>query len=196
MNRKRAQLLVTSAVLGLVAVLLYMNFRPTKSHEATIAIFTTLSHPALNSVREGFMEQMAKNEGAKVTFKDFNAEANMQQANMLARQITETDNLLGIVAIGTLAAQTMAKVDKKTPIIIAAVSDLKAVTTQSSSNLCGLSDSIDADFQINTLMELLPHLKSISFLYSPHEDNSSAMVRKLQASAEKRGLSVNLVGVS
>lgn len=194
MTRKTVLLLITGAAIGMAAI--FMRFVPKMSTEPNIAIFTTVSHPALNSVREGFIEHIAENAILKIRLKDYNAEANMQQANMLARQIAESDNLLGIIAIGTLASQTIAKVDQKTPIIIAAVSDPKAITVQAVSNVCGLSDSIDADFQISSLLALLPHINSISLLYSPHEDNSSAMVTKLHASALRHNLRVNLIGVS
>jgi ABC-type uncharacterized transport system substrate-binding protein len=90
----------------------------------------------------------------------------------------------------------MAKAERQRPIIIAAVSDPKAILPDNGAqNLCGLSDAIDADYQIATIIDLLPHSKSISLLYSPHETNSSSVVQKLKDRIIAHGLRAELIGV-
>lgn len=178
-----------------VAIALYFVLKPTSHEKKVIAIVTTLSHPALDRARSGFISGI-KAKLPEVLLLDFNAEGNMQQANMIARQIAQNPHVVGIFAIATLAAQTLAKAEKTRPIVVAAVSDPEAIgPAGSSKNICGLTDAIDPDFQINAVLDLLPDIKSIALLYSPHEANSAAVVKKLKVSAEARNLRVETVGV-
>lgn len=179
---------------GIIAVTIaaYVWFGSKKSNQPVIAVVTTLSHPALSSVAQGFKSSLSTD----FSILEFNAEGNAQQANMIARQIAQNSNIVGILAIGTLAAQTVAKVEKKKPIVIAAVSDPGAIIPpHQADNICGMTDAIDPDYQIKTLLELLPETTSISLLYSPHEANSVFMVKALKERAQARNLRVELVGV-
>lgn len=167
-----------------------------KEQPKSIAIITTLSHGALSSVREGFIEEFRKTE-RDIAVVDYNAEGNVQQATLIAGRVLETNNVVGILAIGTLAAQTIAKVERNVPIVIAAVSDPQSILSRPDpqDNVCGLTDGIDADFQIASIKKLLPHVKSVSLLYSPQEANATFMVNNLERAARTLGLRASLVGV-
>src|SRR5262249_41154347 len=129
-----------------------------------------------------------------LVIKDYNAEANLQQANLIAEQIAHDNNIIGIFAIGTLASQAVAKAEKSRPIVIAAVSDPLAIANPLPKNVCGFSDALDANYQIATIQKLLPKIKSISLLYSPSEANSAFMVKNLKQAAELAHISAHLVG--
>lgn len=167
-----------------------------KEQPKSIAIITTLSHGALSTVREGFIEEFRKTE-RDIAVVDYNAEGNVQQATLIAGRVLETDNVVGILAIGTLAAQTIAKVERNVPIVIAAVSDSQSILSRPDpqDNVCGLTDGIDADFQIASIKKLLPHIKNVSLLYSPQEANATFMVNNLERAARISGLRASLVGV-
>ncbi len=60
--------------------------KPT-SPKKIIAIVTTLSHPALDMARAGFVQEVKAQLGPEYEIKDFNAEGSMQSANLIARQI-------------------------------------------------------------------------------------------------------------
>jgi putative tryptophan/tyrosine transport system substrate-binding protein len=180
------------AMAVVLAAVLYMKGR--EKQKKTIAIITTLSHPALDSARLGFINTI-KAQDPSIEIKDYNAEGNVQQANLMAEQVANDTNIVGIFAIGTLAAQTIAKAEKTRPILIAAVSDAQAIAHTIPDNLAGLSDGIDAHYQIDTIKKLLPTIKSISLLYSPNEANSASMVKQLMAAAKKADLVVEVVGV-
>lgn len=179
----------------LLASLVYFMLKP-KVPPKIISVVTTLSHPALDIARAGFVQEIKAQLGPEYEIKDFNAEGSMQSANLIARQIAHDINIVGIFTIGSLATQTLAKAEKTRPIVFAAVSDPKAIMPdESQSNICGLSDAIDAEYQIATILDLLPQTKSISLLYSPHETNSASAVKKLEARIEAHNLKSELVGV-
>lgn len=191
--KKSTIAVIGAAALSVSAISLYMRF--TEAKGPAIAVFTTLSHPALDNVREGFIEQL-KQIAPDYVIKDYNAQGSIQQANVVAREIAMNEDIKLILAIGTLAAQTMAKVEHDRPVIIAAVSNPEGVLPKDGGkNVCGLSDALDASYQIAIIQELLPSVKTLSLLYSPHEANSSSMVEKLEAVAAQKGLEIRLVGV-
>lgn len=182
-------------ILLLIIIITYFTTnKPEKNHEK-IAIVTTLSHPALDLVRKGFEQQIKSHIHDDYELVFFNAEGSLQSANLIARQIAHDENFISILAIASLATQTLAKTIHDKPIVIAAVSDPSALLPENTHNICGLSDAIDADFQVITILDLLPQTKTISLLYSPHETNSSVVVQKLKQSIEKHNLTVELVGV-
>lgn len=177
----------------LIAGTYYWWASKNKPAQQVVAIVTTLSHPALLEVRKGFIAHKSSD----IEIIDFNAEGSMQSANIIARQIAQNSQIVGVLAIGTLAAQSVAKVEKKRPIIIAAVSDPLAIfpDPKAYQNICGLTDSINAAYQIDAIISMLPDIKRISFLYSPHETNSASVIKNLTIQAALKNLQTELVGV-
>lgn len=176
------------------AFIAYFIFKPAH-HKKVIAVVTTLSHPALDMARAAFLQEIKDKLGPDYEIKEFNAEGSMQSANIIARQIAHDADIVGIFAIGSLAAQTLGKAEKERPIVIAAVSDPQAIMPDNNSNVCGLSDALDPEFQIATILDLLPQTKHISLLYSPHETNSASVVKKLETRIRAHNIKSELVGV-
>lgn len=189
---KKPLIWILAIAIALVGIGAYVKSNAVQ--KKTIAIVTTLSHPALDQVRLGFIEAVNGLVDEHIELAEYNAEGNVQQANLIAQKIASDKSIIGILAIGTLAAQTLAKAEKTRPIVITAVSDPK-VLPQENSNICGLSDAISSEYQIDTLLKMLPNLKSVALLYSPNEANSAAMVENLAKSIEKRAIKANLVGI-
>lgn len=185
------------AIMGSIVVLsaILIIKKPALDEEMpAIAVFSTLSHPALDAVRQGFVERLNE-KMPEIVIIDYNAEGSMQQANTIAHQIGQKNNVIGIFAIGTLAAQSMAQIEQAKPIVLAAVSDPKSILVPDQKNVCGLSDNIDARFQIETIKKVLPAVKSISLLYSPSEVNSLFMVKNLLVEG-KASLKMTEIGVN
>ena len=184
--------IVIITIMVVAAVILWMAQYRSAKNEASIAIIMTLSHPALQDAKAGFLRAV---EPLGLAIKEYNAEGNVAQANLIAQQIAHDANVVGIFTIGTLAAQAAVRAEHKRPIVIAAVSDAKTIADPLPDNLCGLSDGLDADWQIKTVKKLLPSIKSVSFLYSPHEANAASAVKDLLLAADHEGLSAHPVGV-
>lgn len=192
------QIIVIGAlVIGIVGVTVVSKIvsRESSSKKA-IAIITTLSHQALDDARRGFVDRMRTLYGDDLVIMDYNAEGNVQQATIIADQVAKNAHVMGIFAIGTLAAQTSAKAEHTKPIVVAAVSDPSMIgEAHALKNVCGVTDAIDPEYQIATIKKLLPRVTSLALLYSPAEANSSSMVQKLADNARVFGLVPLLVGV-
>lgn len=180
------------SVASLSILALYYAWMREDDTRKSVAIVTTLSHPALDQVRKNFVLSLDHN----VKIIEFNAEGNMQSANLIARTIAQNKNVVAVFTIGTLASLSVAKIEKNRPIVIAAMSDPEKILPHDLyKNICGLSDTIDAAQQIDTILKMLPQTKTISLLYSPHEQNSSISVENLAHYAHKKNLVVSLVSV-
>lgn len=195
MNKKITILAAITLVIVSTSVF-YFSRISTDSNKKIIAVLTTLSHPALAQVHEGIISVL-KNLPDDFEIIEYNAEGSMQSANLIARQIANNDKIVGIFTIATLAAQTMAKLETTRPIVAVAISDAKAILRpdRSSQNICGVTDDIDADFQISTILDLLPQIKKIALLYSPSETNSSSVAQKLSVAAKNHDVALEFVGV-
>lgn len=170
--------LLAISLFAVLAAVLFI-YKPFIDEELpAVAVFTTLSHPALSEVREGFVRAL-KEKNREILILDFNAQGNMQEANAIAHQIANKRNVVGVFAIGTLAAQSISQAEKTKPIVVGAVSDPSILAK--AANVCGLTDSIDADYQLKTISEVLPDVKNVALLYSPAEVNSVLAVKKFLA---------------
>lgn len=196
MKNSKKILLIVALLLPLSWLVLKRLSKDTDAGTTTIGIIQTASHPALDRAREGFMDELRLHFGDKVRFKYQNAEGIVSQAQSIASSFHGNSEVNLIYAIGTLAAQAIAKVEKVKPIVIAAVSDpANAGLVHPKGNLTGTSDKIPAHKQIAMLRELLPNTKQVALLYNPAEANSVAAIREMAQAAQESGLQTIEVGV-
>jgi ABC-type uncharacterized transport system substrate-binding protein len=66
------KILLLSVIALLVAIAIYRWRKESNANRSTLAIVTTLSHPALEAVRDGSIETIKK-ENPEVDILDFNA---------------------------------------------------------------------------------------------------------------------------
>ena len=184
--------IIISLSLGAFSALVaYLWLKPEINKKPALAILTTLSHPALTAVSDAFKKQFEN-----IDFLEYNAEGSAQSANLIAKQIAQNSRVLGVLAIGTLAAQSITKAEKRLPIVIAAVSDTEIITQdKNNTNICGLTDSINASYQIEKIKNMFPELKKLAILYTPHEANSASMVKMLESQAREQNLDLEIIGV-
>jgi len=182
-------------VLLLVGVSLFVFNRRELSQKAhkdaryTIGILQTASHPALDAVREGFVEAIQQGLGDDVTFIVQNAQGSVAQAHSLAQQFHAQRKLDGVLAIATPAAQAMSAMEKERPIFIGAVTDPAALgLVYKGSNVCGTRDLINVGAEIEMMVVLVPEAKTVGLLYTSAETNSLALVKQMHEELEKRGL--------
>ncbi|PCL21627.1 ABC transporter substrate-binding protein, partial [Snodgrassella alvi] len=100
-----------------------------------------------------------------------------------------------IVTIGTPSAQSMVAATRKIPIVFAAVTDpvaAKLVTSwePSKTNVTGVSDELPLQPQIDLMKQVVPNLKTVGYVYSPGEINSTVVLGQLQSLLAKDGITV------
>lgn len=161
-----------------------------------IGILQTASHPALDQAREGFIQELEKLHPGRVQFIVQNAEGIVSQAQSIAASFHGNPKVKAIYAIGTPAAQAIAKIEKEKPIFIAAVTDpVQAGLMRPNGNVCGTSDRVDAKAQIAMIRKLLPLAKTVAVLYNPGETNSVAAVAAMEEAIKEAQLEVIKTGV-
>jgi putative ABC transport system substrate-binding protein len=180
--------------IGLICWLTFKGMSKS-DQDLTIGILQTASHPALDQARDGFMAEMSRISPKKIHFIVQNAEGSLTGAQSIAENFHAHKKITAIFAIGTPAVQAAARAEKQKPIFIAAVSDpLSLGIIHPNTNICGTTDQIDTDAQVELILKLIPNIQTIALLYNPSENNSQIMIHKIAASLEKRGLKNHTIG--
>ncbi len=185
-------------ILGLMVLAALAGGILMRSQESrpTVAILQTASHPALDLVRDEFVAAFQKEMGDAWTIQLQNAEGSLSQAHAIAQQLHSDEAVKLILTIGSPATQMMAQIEKKKPLLFAAVSDPKALgILETNKNISGSCDTVDAEATAQLLVDLAPHARTVALLFTPAEINASAMVPQLKAALGKRGLVTIEVGI-
>src|SRR5204863_2998317 len=118
----------------------------------TIGILQTASHPALDAARQGFVDEIKSQVGDKINFVISNGQGSVSTIHTIAQQFHAKQNIDGIFAIATPAAQAMISVEKEKPICVAAVSVTPAVQELLKGNkVFGVSDMIDVRAEVEAM---------------------------------------------
>lgn len=164
-------------------------------YNLTIAILQTISHPALDQVKEGFMQRMKEVLKDKISFIIQNPEGSTNQAQLIAQNLISNSNIDGFFAIATPALAVLSDIEKKRPVFFSAVTDPKSLgIVHEGTNVCGTSDMIDVDAEVKMLHNLLPLAKKVAILYNTSEINSKKLADKMKESLIVLGLEPLEVG--
>ncbi len=185
----------TVAALGILAVLLVIALtaiacggeeattttgEPTETTATgetyTIGITQIVSHPALDSTAQGFIDALAEAgyvEGENVTYDKQNAQGEMANATTIAQKFAG-DQVDLILSIATPTSQAAVQATTDIPIIFAAVTDPVAaglVVNEDApeANVTGVSDMLPVQPHLDLLMQLVPDAKTIGLLYNAGE---------------------------
>lgn len=163
-----------------------------------ISITAIVEHPALDAVRMGALAQLKTEgfvEGQNLTVDFQSAQGNAATAAQIAKKFVG-DKPDVVLAIATPSAQAMAAATTETPIIYAAVTDPVAAKLVSSweasnTNISGVSDQLPLAPQIDLMKKLVPNLKSVGYVYSPSEVNSTTVLEELKTELAKQNIVLN-----
>lgn len=162
-----------------------------------VAITAIVEHPAMDAVRQGVIDELRAEgyEQGKNLQLDFqSAQGNTATAGQIAKKFAG-NNPDVIVTIGTPSAQSMVAATRKIPIVFAAVTDpvaAKLVTSwePSKTNVTGVSDELPLQPQIDLMKQVVPNLKTVGYVYSPGEINSTVVLGQLQSLLAKDGITL------
>ena len=165
--------------------------------EKVVAVSQIVEHPALDAVRQGILDGLAKSgykDGDNLTFKFQTAQGKPDIAAQIARQfVGESPDVL--VGIATPSAQALAQATKSIPVVFSAVTnpvDAKLLTDMDApdGNVTGVSDLSPVGQHIEIMAAIIPGLKTIGVVYNPGEANADFLASVLKAEAKKRGYKV------
>lgn len=165
-----------------------------------LAITAIVEHPALDSVRQGALEQLKSQgfeEGKNLTVDFQSAQGNPSTAAQIAKKFAG-DKPDAIIAIGTPSAQAMIAATKDIPIIYAAVTDPIAAKLVSSweasgTNVTGVSDQLPLAPQIDLMKKIVPNVKTVGYVYSSGEINSTTVLEQLKQDLAPHNIQINAV---
>lgn len=164
-----------------------------------IAITQFIEHVAVDAVRDGLLEELARKgykdgENLIVTFE--NAQGNAATATQISRKFVGLKPVPDvIVALTTPSAQTMVKAAgiDTFPIVFSAVTDPYATGLVSSpkdnkSKVTGVTDAPPLKEQMAFIKTLLPNAKKIGVLYNPGDNGSATSLPAIRQAAKDQGL--------
>ncbi len=162
-----------------------------------IGITQIVTHPALDSTVQGFIEALAAAgyvEGQNVTFDKQNAQGDMANATTIAQKFAG-DKVDLIFSVATPTSQAAVKATTTIPVIFAAVTDpvaagLVADANAPDANVTGCSDMLPVQPHLDLIKELVPNVKTVGLLYNAGETNSVTLVEQEKAAAKAMGLQV------
>lgn len=165
----------------------YTQQQRTSKELPTIGVLQFVSHPSLDLIREGFIEEMAKqgykdNQTAHIMYQ--NAQGDQSKLSSMSQQLLsrEPDILVGIA---TPAAQALANQTTSIPIMLGAISDpvgagLVASREHPGGNITGVSHQAPVKQQIKLIKDILPEVKTVGVIYCSAEDNSIFQVEQFK----------------
>lgn len=163
----------------------------------SIAVTSIVEHPALDSIKDGVKEALAKagyTEANGLKWQFQSAQGNTAIAGQIARKFVG-DRPDVIVAIATPAAQAVVAATKDIPVVYAAVTDPVAAQLvpsmqASGTNVTGVSDGLSLEKQVDLIKQALPDVKRVGMVYNPGEANSVVVVKRLRELLPQHGMSL------
>ena len=169
-----------------------------------IGIAQIVSHPSLDSIREGFKAGMKDGgfiEGRNVEFDEQNPQGDQGSLTSIANNF-KNDNKDLVAAITTPCAQSFAQVMPETmPIIFAGVTDpvlAKLVDSweHPGGNITGTSDYPPIQEQMQLIKDIKPSAKTVGIVYSSSETNAEVQANLAKETAAKLDLEVRTATVT
>lgn len=170
--------------------------------KVTVGVLITATHGALESAKDGFIEQLKANgyENAKIIVK--NPEGDTTTMNSMATDlIRKSDIVLGIgtpAAVALQSARNSEQID--IDILFTAVTDPVSSGLMKDANaptdITGTSDMNPVEEQINLIKEINPDVKKIGVIYNIAETNSKVQAELVEKQAQKLGIEVVIKTIS
>ena len=168
----------------------------TKDSKLKIGVIQLVEHPALDKSYQGFVDGLLEAgyvDGKNITIDYQNAQGEQANCVTIANKfVNDRDDL--IFAIATPAAQSVATLTKKIPILVTAVTDPETAKLVKSNkkpetNVSGTSDLTPVEAQISLLKKIMPSAKTVGLLYCSSEANSIFQIDIAKKACEANGLS-------
>lgn len=167
-----------------------------------VAITAIVEHPALDTIRQGIIDELAKEgfeDGKTIKINYQSAQGSTATAAQIARKFVG-DKSAVIIPISTPSAQPVVAATKTIPVVYSAVTDPVAAKLVKSweptgTNVTGVSDHKAMKPQLDLIQKLVPELKAVGYVYSAGEVNSAIVLEELKEEAKKVNLAVVPVAV-
>ncbi|WP_392552813.1 ABC transporter substrate-binding protein [Orbus wheelerorum] len=189
--------LFTSLIAVICLLILPFTLFASENEVKYVAITAIVEHPALDNVRKGVEDELKNNGyivGQNLKLQYQSAQGSSANAAQIAKQFVASKPDV-IVGIGTPSSQALAATTKTIPIVFTAVTDpvvakLTPSWNASKTNVTGVSDALSLETQIGIMLKINPEIKSIGYVYSPGEVNSTIVLKQLQEMLSAKGIKI------
>lgn len=174
-----------------------------ENKDLKLGVLQLLSHPALDEIYRGLIEELAKQgykkgENLEVDFQ--NAQGDQSNLVAMSEKLVENKNNI-IVGITTPATLSLANATKEIPIVMGGITypveaGIIENENRPGNNITGVSDRTPIREQLQLMKEILPNLKNLGVLYTSSEDNSVKQVEEVKKVAEDLELNLKISSVS
>lgn len=164
-----------------------------------IGVLQLTEHAALDAANEGFVAAL-DDSGISYEIDQQNAQNDQSACQTIAEKLVNDGDDL-ILAIATPAAQAVAGVTTKIPIVGTAITDfadsgLVESNDAPGENVTGSSDLTPIKAQISLLQKVLPEAKTVGVLYCSAESNSEIQLQMTKEACAAAGLDVEEFSVA
>lgn len=185
------------ATLGLFSL---NTFAQEKVHN--VGITAIVEHPALDTIRKGVIEELAKEgfeDGKNIKINYQSAQGSTATAAQIARKFVG-DKVDIIIPITTPSAQPVVAATRSIPIVFSGVTDPVAAKLvkswePSGTNVTGISDHKAIEPQLQLIQTLVPNVKAVGYVYSAGEVNSAIVLEELKQAAKASNINIVPVAV-
>lgn len=200
---------ISFLLVSLIIIMTIFSFScgaPTKKEKIYhIGITQLMTNPGIDSIRVGFLYEMAKlgyKDNVNIKYTLENSQGDNAVAQSIAKKFVN-DSCDMIFAITTPTAQVCAKEIKgtKIPMVFGAVTDpisagLVNSLEKPGGNITGTSDKWPTAAQFDLLLQLVPTVKKIGVVYNPGETNSEFNIIEVEKVCKSKNLELIKVSVS
>ncbi|MDE7383316.1 MAG: ABC transporter substrate-binding protein [Treponemataceae bacterium] len=177
----------------MVAVMTCAFFSGCKKSEKTkIGIAKIVQHIALDDIERGVID-VVKEAGIDAEFDLQNANGDVGTAAQIASQF-RAEKVDVAVGIATPIALALANTLKEIPVVFGTVTDplgagLVTTLEHGEGNVTGMSDAIPTDQHIRLFAEVAG-IKTLGYIYTSNEDNSSSSLELVKKGCEEAGIAL------
>ena len=179
----------------LVAAVSLSTLSAAKKKVIKVGVIQLVEHSALDANYKGFVDGLAEAgyvDGQNIKIDYQNAQGEQANCVTIAQKFVNGKDDL-IFAIATPAAQAVANLTRKIPILVSSVTDPESAKLVKSNkapgnNVTGTSDLTPCAAQMDLIKKLFPNAKTVGMLYCSSEQNSHFQVKLAEEACDKIGL--------
>ncbi|WEV43768.1 ABC transporter substrate-binding protein [Lactobacillus sp. ESL0684] len=194
---KIKKMLLGLSLAGLLLLGGCSNKSDKKAEVKHVGVLQVVQHPSLDQAYKGFKAGLKAGgyvEGKNLKIDYQNAQNNQDNLKSMSDKLINDKSDL-VLGIGTPAAQSLANTTQDIPIVVTAVTDLKAAklvksNTKPGGNVTGTTDMVSIDNQIKLLLSIVPKAKTIGIMYNAGESNSKIQADLAIKALKKSGVKV------
>jgi putative ABC transport system substrate-binding protein len=168
-----------------------------------VGVLTLMHHPSLDQIYAGFKAGMKKagyKPGKNLIIDYQNANGDQSNLRTMASKLTNESNDV-LVGITTPAAQSLANDEKKTPIVLGAVTDPKSArlvkdNNRPGGNITGVSDRAPFAEQLNLIKRFMPHLHTLGVIYTSSDSSAVAGYQQIKQLCKHKKIALKAYSIA